>query len=293
MSTAAPALHPRNRHQGRYDFPALIKICPELARFVITNPYGKPSIDFANPEAVKVFNRALLRQHYSNRPEALLAHVSHETFRNWGEIVGGSCGYVECGLIATVAMSGPDDPNVARMRANIALQNSVGIHSEALTADDLRRLQPFARFDDIVIGGPGFQALSGEDSADNQGQVEARSDGAGLGSEFIVRLPLRTGAPIALPVISGQLPRATLTGRRILVVDDAADCRESLGEVLRIAGGDVRTAVDGVAGLEVAAVFDPEIVLLDIRMPKMDGYETARQLRASPRGEKLILIDGS
>lgn len=67
MSTAAPALHPRNRHQGRYDFPALIKICPELARFVIINPYGKPSIDFANPEAVKVFNRALLRQHYGLR----------------------------------------------------------------------------------------------------------------------------------------------------------------------------------------------------------------------------------
>lgn len=60
-------LHPRNRHQGRYDFPALIKICPELAHFVITNPYGKPSIDFANPEAVKTFNRALLRQHYGIR----------------------------------------------------------------------------------------------------------------------------------------------------------------------------------------------------------------------------------
>lgn len=94
---------------------------------------------------------ALLRQHYSNRPEATLAHLSHETFRNWGEIIGGSCGYVECGLIATVAMSGPDDPNVARMRANIALQNSVGIRSEVVTGDELRRLQPFARFDDIVI----------------------------------------------------------------------------------------------------------------------------------------------
>ena len=124
----------------------------------------------------------------------------------------------------------------------------------------------------------------------HQGEVEARSAGAGLGSEFIVRLPLRTGEPLALPATGGQLPRATLTGRRILVVDDAVDCRESLGEVLRIAGGDVRTASDGVAGLEAAAVFDPEIVLLDIRMPKMDGYETARQLRASPRGEKLILI---
>ncbi|WP_296219425.1 23S rRNA (adenine(1618)-N(6))-methyltransferase RlmF [Pseudomonas sp. UBA2684] len=57
-------LHPRNRHQGRYDFPALISSSPELAAFVIINPYGKESIDFANPAAVKVFNRALLKQHY-------------------------------------------------------------------------------------------------------------------------------------------------------------------------------------------------------------------------------------
>ncbi|MCW3148527.1 23S rRNA (adenine(1618)-N(6))-methyltransferase RlmF [Stutzerimonas stutzeri] len=58
------ALHPRNRHSGRYDFPALIAGCPELADFVIINPYGKQSIDFANPAAVKVFNRALLTQFY-------------------------------------------------------------------------------------------------------------------------------------------------------------------------------------------------------------------------------------
>ncbi|TBU78252.1 23S rRNA (adenine(1618)-N(6))-methyltransferase RlmF [Phytopseudomonas daroniae] len=57
-------LHPRNRHQGRYDFPVLIKTSPELAAFVIINPYGKESIDFANPAAVKVFNRALLKQFY-------------------------------------------------------------------------------------------------------------------------------------------------------------------------------------------------------------------------------------
>lgn len=67
-SPASPSdkgqLHPRNRHQGRYDFPALIKASPELAAFVIINPYGNQSIDFANPAAVKVFNRALLMQFY-------------------------------------------------------------------------------------------------------------------------------------------------------------------------------------------------------------------------------------
>lgn len=57
-------LHPRNRHTGRYDFPALIAGSPELADFVIINPYGKQSIDFANPDAVRVFNRALLKQFY-------------------------------------------------------------------------------------------------------------------------------------------------------------------------------------------------------------------------------------
>lgn len=61
------ALHPRNRHQGRYDFPALIAGSPELAAYVILNPYGKRSIDFADPQAVKVFNRALLRHYYGIR----------------------------------------------------------------------------------------------------------------------------------------------------------------------------------------------------------------------------------
>jgi 23S rRNA (adenine1618-N6)-methyltransferase len=56
--------HPRNRHQGRYDFPKLIKSSPELAKFVIINPYGKESIDFADPAAVRVFNRALLKAFY-------------------------------------------------------------------------------------------------------------------------------------------------------------------------------------------------------------------------------------
>ena len=63
-NSGKPSLHPRNRHSGRYDFPALVAACPELAAFVIRNPYGKQSIDFANPDAVRVFNRALLKQFY-------------------------------------------------------------------------------------------------------------------------------------------------------------------------------------------------------------------------------------
>lgn len=65
--TAAPGLHPRNRHQGRYDFDALIAACPALAPFVIRNPHGKRSLDFADPQAVCIFNRALLGAFYGIR----------------------------------------------------------------------------------------------------------------------------------------------------------------------------------------------------------------------------------
>ncbi len=93
---------------------------------------------------------ALLRQHYSNIPEATLVHRSMQVFRHWREIVGGECGYDGSGLIATVDQTGPDDPNVARMRANVAMQQQVGIKTEIVTPEQLRALQPFDAVDDLV-----------------------------------------------------------------------------------------------------------------------------------------------
>jgi signal transduction histidine kinase len=124
----------------------------------------------------------------------------------------------------------------------------------------------------------------------HQGRIEARSDGPGTGSEFVVRLPLREDLAGAVEAVPVEPAGAFLTKRRVLVVDDAADCRDSLALLLEMAGGDVRTAADGLEALDAVARFEPEIVLLDIRMPKMDGYEVARRLRAGPRGGDLILI---
>lgn len=93
---------------------------------------------------------ALLRQHYTNITEATLVHRSMQVFKHWGEIVGGDCGYDATGLIVTVHQTGPDDPNVARMHANVAMQRGVGIKTEVITAAHLKELQPFADVSDIV-----------------------------------------------------------------------------------------------------------------------------------------------
>ncbi len=149
---------------------------------------------------------ALLRQHYSNHPEATLAHLSHQTFQHWGEIIGGDCGYVECGLIATVGMSGPDDPNIARMRANIALQNSVGIRSELVTAADLRRLQPFGRFDDIPFAA--YEPHSGyvDAIAATRGMMDAAIDRGVRLREGVAVTGIRTASGRVVGVETGDGP---------------------------------------------------------------------------------------
>ncbi len=155
---------------------------------------------------------ALLRQHYSNRPEATLAHLSLQTFKDWGEVVGGDCGYVGCGLIVTVATTGPDDPNVARLRANVAMQRAIGIQAEVLDPAELRRLQPFARFDDIAAGA--YEAESGyvDAVAATRGMMDAALERGAALREGVTVTGIRTAGgrvtgvetsagPIAAPAV--------------------------------------------------------------------------------------------
>ncbi|HZZ12730.1 MAG TPA: PAS domain S-box protein [Paraburkholderia sp.] len=120
------------------------------------------------------------------------------------------------------------------------------------------------------------------------GTVEAFSDGLGKGSQFVIRLPL-TESPAAA-VQSTQPEPALTAGLRVAVVDDNADAADSLAMVLELEGHDVRTAADGVAGLALVGEFAPQVVILDIGLPLMNGYEVARRIRENHPDRAILLI---
>jgi len=113
------------------------------------------------------------------------------------------------------------------------------------------------------------------------GSVEARSDGVGKGSAFTLRLPLASGPPAEAPRPPAVV-RAAGEPRRVLVVEDNVDSATALAELLRLWRHEVRVAHDGLAGVAEARAFAPDLVLLDIGLPGMDGYEVALALRADP-----------
>jgi signal transduction histidine kinase len=123
------------------------------------------------------------------------------------------------------------------------------------------------------------------------GTISAHSAGAGAGSEFTLRLPLLAdaGTCAAEPV---DLPGSDepAVARRILLADDNADALESLATVLRLRGHQVYSAPNGAIALETAARHMPEVALLDIGMPLLDGYEVARRIRAQEWGKAVTLV---
>jgi len=122
------------------------------------------------------------------------------------------------------------------------------------------------------------------------GTIEARSAGPGRGSEFIVRLPAKS------PAMSTDAPEPQAVspsrhdGRKVLIADDNRDAADSLGLLLEGSGHHIRKAYDGRAALEAAEHFQPEVALLDIGMPGLDGYEVAQRIRSQPWGRKITLV---
>jgi CheY-like chemotaxis protein len=124
------------------------------------------------------------------------------------------------------------------------------------------------------------------------GVLTAHSEGLGQGSEFVLRLPAAEPPEVREPVTA--LAGEPGFRQRILVVDDNIDAAESLGTMLAYSGHDVRVAHGGVEALSTAREFVPNVMILDLGMPEMDGYAVARAVRSDPRfaSTRLIALSG-
>ncbi|ARN81446.1 PAS domain-containing hybrid sensor histidine kinase/response regulator [Methylocystis bryophila] len=169
--------------------------------------------------------------------------------------------------------------------------SGVGVSPEELaTIFDL-----FVQLDPSVRGSQGGLgiglALSRQLVELHGGRIEARSSGLGCGSEFYVQLPLiqQISSNAPGPRVVAPRPRGDSAPTRVLIVDDDADVAESLSLLLRCLGIGTRIANNASAALAAVADSAPQLVFLDLGMPGVDGYETARRIRALPEGKSLIL----
>ena len=121
------------------------------------------------------------------------------------------------------------------------------------------------------------------------GTTEAHSSGLGQGSEFIVRLPVLR-SPLRQTTVSSAERAQSTQAWRVLVVDDNIDSADSITSLLEASGHDVKVAYSAEKALEMAAEYQPEIMLLDIGLPEMDGYEVAKRLRQNLQLKDLRLI---
>jgi len=123
------------------------------------------------------------------------------------------------------------------------------------------------------------------------GRISAHSAGLGQGSEFVVRLPLARGAAtVNRAGTAATVADAPVVPFRVLVADDLRDSADSLGLLIELMGHAVEVAYDGEEALRVAEQFRPDVVLLDLGMPKLDGFEVCRGIRTAPWGASVRLV---
>jgi two-component system CheB/CheR fusion protein len=195
-----------------------------------------------------------------------------------------SAKYTENGGRISLSVMPEGDAAVIKVR-----DNGVG-----LTPDSLSKIfDLFIQADhslDRSVGGLGIGLTLVRTLVElHNGSVTAHSEGLGRGSEFVVRLPMSAGSMSRdLRLAPGAAKKAT--PYRLLLVEDNIDSANSLGRLLQLWGHDVRIAHDGIAGLQEAQSFLPEIILLDVGLPGLDGYQVASRLRLDPATADVVLI---
>ncbi len=204
-----------------------------------------------------------------------------------GNVLGNAAKYTDRGGRIDLICSRQDTEVEIRVR-----DNGVGIPAELLP----RIFDLFTQLDrrsDHASSGLGIGlALVRRLVEMHGGTVTALSNGAGAGSEFVIRLPLLAdaGVPAADRAALPESRDERAVSRRILLADDNADALESLATVLRLRGHEVFSAANGAIALETAVRHMPEVALLDIGMPLLDGYEVARRIRAQDWGKAITLV---
>jgi CheY-like chemotaxis protein/two-component sensor histidine kinase len=184
-----------------------------------------------------------------------------------------------------IAVAQADGQAVMRMR-----DSGIGI-----AAEDLPRIwRPFTQVDTSLErrrSGLGIGLTLVRTLVElHGGAITATSAGPGKGSEFVLKLPLAGRAATAKGESRAGAEPSALSGRRILVVDDNIDAAESFASLLRLMDNDVRTAPDGPTALRVAREYRPELVLLDIGLPGMNGYDVARELRRELGNGRMLIV---
>mgnify|MGYP001468141837 CR=1 FL=1 len=167
--------------------------------------------------------------------------------------------------------------------------NGAGIKPELLT----HLFEPFVQGDQGIErsqGGLGLGLALAKSIAElHGGSIKAASAGVGCGSEFTVRLPIASVEAAEQPSEASELSADYTGSLRIMVVEDDPDAAESLQALLRDCGYEVHIVNDGGAALAAAFVLQPEVILLDIGLPTMNGYELAQELRDRLPDRKLLL----
>ncbi|MDZ4686859.1 MAG: PAS domain S-box protein [Planctomycetaceae bacterium] len=203
----------------------------------------------------------------------------------FGNLLSNACKYTEPGGRIDLAAERVDDSVVVRVK-----DTGIGIPVDKLDA-------VFELFAQVATalersqGGLGIGLTLAKRLVElHGGHVEVSSDGPGTGSEFRVRLPLLIQPPAPLPPSTPSAEQTPIMSRRILVVDDNKDAAFTLSMLLKITGNETILAHDGLEAVAAAERFRPDLVLLDIGLPKLNGYEVARRIRAEPWGQSMVLV---
>ena len=202
----------------------------------------------------------------------------------FGNLLNNSCRYTKPRGTIRLSAKRSDDEVLVTLK-----DNGVGIPPDKLKSIFDMFTQAY-RSPDQAQGGLGIGLTLVKRLVEmHRGSVEANSAGEGQGSEFVVRLPVIEASQVQATPGSIAAPELAAT-KRILIVDDNTDNAESLALLLGITGNETYMAHDGVEAIEAAEKHRPEVVLLDIGLPKLSGHDVCRHIREQPWGKDIVVI---